>query len=304
MLPKTVLWSCESDIYVSWAHRDVVGCRVCSIPKVCSGKRYLNVAQAFLYSLLKLISAPCFPSARSRHYLREHHIAQVKTIREYTQSQAARMLRSQWPNTRPGQILFSNKNKAQKFKGALPHPQELWVVIKVKIPFMEAHLAFSAILLQLQPSSKEHTTSCVWRKPMCSGVRRRKGPPSQDTFLALSCSAPTQLLPQLVHLQMQVMILSKGLEKGLGLFHDTKNNMIKKEALGVLNIKTVFVISDKIKIDCNLLPARAVIRILFNFVFMYGAIFYLLRKGLKGAFSIFILIYLYLSHNIHTLFLF
>lgn len=101
---------------------------------------------------------------------------------------------------------------------------------------------------------------------------------------------------------MQVLILSKRLEKGLGLFHEAKNNLIKKEALAVLNIKMVFVISDKIKTD--LLSARAVIRILFAFVFMYGATFHLLRKGQEGAFYIFICIYLYLSYNIHTLFLF
>lgn len=64
---------------------------------------------------------------------------------------------------------------------------------------------------------------------------------------------------------MQVLILSKGLEKGLGLFHDAKNSVIKKEALAILNIKIVFVISDKTKIDCNFLSARAVIRILFAF---------------------------------------
>lgn len=99
---------------------------------------------------------------------------------------------------------------------------------------------------------------------------------------------------------MQVMIISKGLEKGLGLFHDGKNNMIKKKVLTVLNIKMVFVISDKIKIDCNLLSTRAVIRILFAFVFMYGATFYFLRKGQEGAFSIFfICLRLYISTYIY-----
>lgn len=98
------------------------------------------------------------------------------------------------------------------------------------------------------------------------------------------------------------MILSKGLEKELGLFHDGKNNMIKKKVLTVLNIKMVFVISDKIKIDCNLLSTRAAIRILFAFVYMYGATFYFLRKGQEGAFSIFYMLtsvykHLYLYHT-------
>lgn len=73
-----------------------------------------------------------------------------------------RMLSSQCSNTLLGQILFSNRSKAQVLKGALPCPQEM---------------------------------------------------------------------------KMQVMILSKALEKGLGWFHDRKNNMIKKEVLEVLNIK-------------------------------------------------------------------
>lgn len=49
----------------------------------------------------------------------------------------------------------------------------------------------------------------------------------------------------------------------------------------------IFVISDKIKIDCNLLSTRA-IGILFAFVFVYGGIFCLMRKGQDGTFSIFI----------------
>ena len=139
---RMVFSSYESDACVAWGCRDVGRCKACWNSEVCPDKRHLSLVQSYLYSLTEMFSALCFPSARPRHCLRAHHLAKAKTTREHTQNYAAQMLGSQCSSTLPGPILFSNRDAAQMIKGALPHPQELRVVIKVKIPFIECKLSF------------------------------------------------------------------------------------------------------------------------------------------------------------------
>lgn len=104
-----------------------------------------------------------------------------------------------------------------------------------------ANLAFITILLLLWATSKEDTTSCVWRRPHALGWGEGKGPPSQDTFLALPlpCSVTTthSFCCSFSTCKCRWWSFLKGSEKGLGLFYDVKNKIMKREALAVLTLK-------------------------------------------------------------------
>lgn len=130
------------------------------------------------------------------------------------------MLDGQCSKALPGPILFSNRDAAQMLKGALPHPQELLVVINVKIPFMVCKLGFHHNFITVMGHLQgRHNQLCV-KEATCSGMRGREGAtqPGHIPGLApaLLCDYHAQLLLQFLHLQMQVMILSKGIREGVG----------------------------------------------------------------------------------------